>query len=159
MKPMMIAAIGAALMCNSCGTSKQDQMESKKESNQGAIPTPPLGPPPNTCLVHARVDEINRTLSSANEKDPCSKAPCLATITIDSVLGYGSAFPAILTAGAKISVKFLHTLNPTKDVWPEIQPPLPGLRVGYRFKALMSGSVALGKKDAEYSISRYELQQ
>lgn len=121
------------------------------------IKNPPPGPAPNTCRVVATIEAIDRTLKGTSEKDPCGKAPCMATIRIDSVLGCGSAFPAVLQSGKKLTVRFAHTLNPTKDVWPEIQPPLPGLRVGYKFEAALSAAEALGKNEPEYSIARYEV--
>ena len=119
------------------------------------IKNPPPGPAPGTCRVLAMVEAIDRTLKGTSEKDPCGKAPCMATIKIDSVLGYGSAFPAVLAPGMRLSVKFAHTLNPTKDVWPDILPPLPGLRVGVKFEALVSGQAAMGKTDPDYTIYRY----
>jgi hypothetical protein len=158
MKPITIAILFASLLFNSCGSSKQEKMQSEeKKSESEMIKNPPPGPAPGTCRIIATVETIDRTLKGTSDKDPCGKAPCMATIKIDSVLGYGSAFPSVLTSGKKLTVRFAHTLNPTKDVWPEIQPPLPGLRVGYKFEAVLSAAAAMGKNDPEYSIARYEV--
>ncbi len=111
--------------------------------------------PPNNCKVIATVEAIDRTLKGANEKDPCGKAPCMATVRIDSVLGFGSAFPSTMTAGKKIQVKFALTLSSTKEMLPEVTPALPGLSVGSKFEALINGSIEMGKTEPLFTIYGY----
>jgi hypothetical protein len=158
MKPTIVAVLLASLLFNSCGTSKQEQMQSEeKKSELEKMKNPLPAFAPGTCKVVATIEVIDKALKGTSEKDPCSKAPCMATINVDSVLGYGSAFPTVLAQGKKLRVKFMHTLNPTKDVWPEIQPPLPGLRAGHKFEAVITGSAAMGKQEPDYTIYRYDL--
>jgi hypothetical protein len=157
MKPITIAVLFASLLFNSCGSSKQEKMQSEeKKSESEMIKNPPPGPAPGTCRIIATVETIDRTLKGTSEKDPCGKAPCMATIKIDSVLGYGSAFPKPFAAGQKVKVTFAQTLNPTKDVWPDIQPPLPGLRVNDRFEATIGSAMVVGTSEPAFTIHSYE---
>ena len=150
----------SCLMFNSCGSSKHDasreeQIHAAKEK-MNELKNPPPSPAPNTCQIIAVVEAIDKTLRGSSEKDPCGRAPCMATIMIDSVLAYGPAFPKVLNVGDRIQVTFAHTLNPTKDVWPEIQPPLPGLRMGSRFAATLRGSATMGSNSPSFTVYRYE---
>lgn len=142
----------------SCGASKQEsshseQIQAAKEKKIINIP-PPI--PPNNCKVIATVETIDQTLKGTGEKDPCSKAPCLATVRIDSVLGFGSAFPSTMSAGKKIQVKFALTLSSTKEMLPEVTPALPGLSAGSRFEALINGSIEMGRTEPLFTIYGYE---
>ena len=73
-----------SILLLSCGSSQQenthaDQLQGAKEKI--AMDTlPPI--PPNNCRVIATVESIDKTLKGANDKDPCGKAPCTATIKI-----------------------------------------------------------------------------
>lgn len=64
---------------------------------------------------------------------PCSKVPCVATVKVDSVLGYGSATTP-LVVGKNITLNFMFTLSPTtKELFPNMDERLPGLEVGDSF--------------------------
>ncbi len=153
---MGLAPVGLAIILLACGTSKQEKVQGEQTAKEKlVINPPPPGPAPGTCKIVATVETIDKTLKGTSEKDPCGKAPCMATIKIDSVLGYGSAFPTVLGLGKRLTVRFAHSLNPTKDVWPEIQPPLPGLRVGAKFEALINGASLMGKTEPEFTIYSY----
>lgn len=115
---------------------------------------PPIAP--NTCKVVAIVESIDQTLRGTNEKDPCGKAPCTATIRIDSVIGYGSAFPKTFSAGGRLQARFAFTLNATKEMMPDVKPALPGLRVGSKFIAAISATAAMGNSEPSYTIYSYE---
>lgn len=149
----------SGLLLLSCATSKQDSshaelIESAKQKIAMDIP-PPIAP--NTCKVVATVEAIDKMLKGTNEKDPCGKAPCTATIRIDSVIGYGSAFPKTFSAGGRLQARFAFTLSATKETMPDVKPALPGLRVGSKFTAAINASVAMGNSEPSYTIYSYEV--
>ena len=117
-------------------------------------PSPPIAP--GTCKVIATVERINPTLKGVSANDPCSKAPCSASVKIDSILGYGSAFPKSFAAGEIVNVRFTNTLNPTKEMFPDIKPALPGLRVKDSFEAVIGGAETAGSSEPSYTIYTYE---
>lgn len=160
MKPVhhFLASFMSGFLLVSCGTSNHEgrhseQIETVKERTGMDIP-PTI--PPNNCRVIATVELIDKRLTGANVNDPCGKAPCIATVRIDSVIGYGSAFPKLLSAGQKLVVKFAHTLSETKQDFPEVKPPLPGLDVGSQFEALVNGSIVMGASEPVFTIYGYE---
>jgi hypothetical protein len=59
---------------------------------------------------------------------------------VESVIGYGSAFPTAFNAGDQISVSFAFTLHPTGQLFPRMEHHLPGLKVGQVFKADVTAS-------------------
>ena len=153
-----LALVLTLFILSSCGTSKQESSHSEQiqAAKEKMITNTPLPIPPSNCKVIATVETIERTLEGTSEKDPCGKAPCMATVRIDSVLGFGSAFPSTMSAGKKIQVKFALTLSSTKEMLPEVTPALPGLSVGSRFEALINGSIEMGKTEPLFTIYGYE---
>lgn len=139
----------------SCSTSKQEQSASRQGQEEALAPPSPLAP--NTCRLIGTIVEIDAKLAGTDPKDPCSKAPCFAVVRIDSVVGYGSAFPTSLGVGATMRTRFAHTLAATKDVLPEVSPALPGLHAGSRIKADVSATTALGSKEPSFTIYAYEV--
>lgn len=160
MKPTLyfstLLFVGIILVsCKSSYTEKQQEEAietGKKENIAMDIPKPI---PPNHCKVIATIEFIDQTMKGMNEKDPCGKAPCMATVRIDSILGYGSAFGYPLSPGQNILARFAHTLNPTSETQPDVKPALPGLSVGSTFEALVNASPVMGKSDPSYSIYGY----
>jgi hypothetical protein len=150
----------SGMLLISCGTSKEERGHSddSQVAKERMVIRSPVPIPPNTCRVIATIQSIELTSEGANDKDPCGKAPCLATVRIDSVLGFGSAFPSSMSSGKIIQVKFVLTLNSTKEILPEVTPALPGLSVGSRFEALINGSMAMGKTEPVFTIYGYEKQ-
>ncbi len=155
---LVVLLIIISLISFSCSASKQETsstQETKGGTGTIAFPTPLA---PNTCRFIGTVVEIASKRTDADPNDPCSKAPCFATVQIDSVIGYGSAFPTSLGAGATLRARFAHTLSPTKDVMPELTPALPGLQAGSRFKADVIASPVLGG-EVSFTIYAYERQR
>ncbi len=141
-----------------CGASKQDggRSEEIRAAKERIVMDPGPTIAPNNCKVAATVVSISNTLKGTGEKDPCGIAPCMATVRIDTVLGYGSAFPKTLSAGQTISIRFSNTLRPTAKDYPDIKPALPGLSVGSRFVALVSGQMEMGQTEPAFVIYGYE---
>jgi hypothetical protein len=106
--------------------------------------------------VIATIKSIDATLRGAKDNDPCVKAPCTATIKIESILGYGPAFPALLIPSQEIVVTFAFTLNATGEMLPDVKPALPGLSVGSTFEALVSGAPVMGKSEPSFTIYGYD---
>ncbi|MBI5472986.1 MAG: hypothetical protein HY961_11630 [Ignavibacteriae bacterium] len=149
----------SVLMLSSCGTSKQENLElpppgQKAEDKSSGI-THSLPLPPNVCRVTATVIQIEKPTTSS-DKDPCSKAPCSATIRIDSVHGYGAAFPKTLSPNEQLKVKFTYTLSSTAGNMPEVKPALPGLSTKSRFVANVIGLPTMGTQEPTFTIYGYE---
>jgi hypothetical protein len=116
--------------------------------------------PPSSCRVIATVVSIDRASRSPNLTDPCSKAPCQATLRIGQVLGYGVAFPVALTEGEIIPVHFAFTTAPTREVMSHMTESLPGVQIGTRLEANLVSVETLkdGSGDSRvYVIYRYSL--
>lgn len=147
-----------ALIVFSCSKQTQDttkQEEQSPKKDYKPVPISALDPdrmvPVGMCRIIGTVVSIDSSLA-AGEGGPCSKAPCTAMVRIDSVLGCGSAVANPISVGSSVRVRFAMTLSPTKELFPKLDPPLPGLRLGSRFKALIqSGAEAVG-----YSVDSYE---
>lgn len=103
--------------------------------------------PPNVGRIVGTIVSIEKVRAVQGDLSPCARVPCQALVRVESVIGYGSAFPASFKAGDQISVRFAFTLHPTDKLFPKMEHHLPGLKVGQVFKAdvtasdlMMSGS-------------------
>lgn len=128
-KPLpLFLAVPFTIFLISCGSTK----ETTDRSDQAQIAAPAV--PPGHCRIVGTIVKVE-VVRSAKSDDPCSKAPCLATVRVDEILGYGSGFGRTLHKADEIQVQFRSTLGPTKEILPQITPPLPGLTVGSKFQA------------------------
>jgi hypothetical protein len=97
---------------------------------------------PGKCRMVGTLTSIDTTLEATG---PCSKAPCRATVRVDSVLGYGSAFGAPVAVAAQIAVHFAFTVAPTtSDLFPNMTERLPGLQVGSKFQTDIESRLEMG---------------
>ena len=127
------------LTLGSCKSSRSAETSRTTTSDSKPRPADPgPGISPEHCWLVATLVSIDNTLSD-NAANPCSKAPCNATIRVEEVLGYGSSFRTPLANGNEIRVHFLYTLASTKEFFPDMKPGLPGLAVGARFEADLFG--------------------
>ena len=154
----LAAGLCVALLILSCRSS-QDQVRKEEAQIQQPADVGP-GVPPGHCRIVGTVISISNTLS-AKAEDPCSKSPCMASVKVNEIIGYGSAFTSPLSMGKEIQVRFTFTLAPTKEMYPQMSPPLPGLAVGSRFQADLSiGDMAIGddaSKTPLFSIGLYTI--
>lgn len=141
-------ALIVAGMIGSCASSRDD-------GGAGA-PGRDLRPPaiaepvaPNHCRMNGTILEVRAPVATAASNDPCSKFPCAAKVRVDSVLGYGSAFPGALASGQEIEVRFLYTLGPSREAFPAETTSLPGLGPGERFSADLLAFEELAESGAE----------
>ncbi len=152
-----LAASLVAVLFLSCRSTHQERVSDA----QLQIPASQTGVsiPPSMCRLVATVTGIDSLLTPSSAGDPCSKAPCQATVRVDSVLGYGSAFPYPLTPGETVRVRFAFTLGPTATILPSVSPAYPGLSIGSRFKADMEGTPAPGRTAgaAVFVVEGYEV--
>ncbi|MFC1553579.1 hypothetical protein ACFL7D_02995 [candidate division KSB1 bacterium] len=115
---------------------------------------------PNHCRIEARIISIDKTPVSTNPSDPRSKVPSRAQVNIVKVIGYGSAFGSPLPAGKEITVDFAFTLNPTKDIFPDMTASYPGLKEGNVFIADLEAREVLSREggtNISYKVYGYEI--
>ncbi|MCI0706993.1 MAG: hypothetical protein L0Y80_05875 [Ignavibacteriae bacterium] len=90
---------------------------------------------PGTCRAVFTVVSIDTMMTSALVSDPCSKAPCTATLQVDSVIGYGAGYTSPHSRGERIQVRFAFTVAPTKDILPSMDQHYPGVSIGTKLTA------------------------
>ncbi len=145
-----------AVLIASCSSSRQEQSAAETSEKEKAMVSEGQRIPPNHCRVVATIVSVKSDLKGASEKDPCGKAPCMAVVKIDSVIGYGSAFGTSLMPGKEVEVRFTLTLSPTKEILPEVTPALPGLTVGSSFEANIRSAATAGSTTLALSIDSYK---
>jgi len=125
----------------SCRSTLDDR---SGESKASALKIPPAGLPPDVCRIVGTLVRVDSSLKGYRADDPCSKAPCEALVYVDSILGYGSSFPVVLSTGVTIRAHFTLTLAPTEQVLPTVKPSFPGLVLGSNFRADLKNMPTLG---------------
>ena len=116
--------------------------------------------PPDHCRVTVTVLSIDPVLQSSKPDDPCAKAPCNASVRIEEVIGYGSAFPTPFVAGDVVDVYFAFTTGPTKSIFPELTLPFPGVEKGTQLTAdLRAEAARRGSEEAKkkFTIFGYQV--
>ena len=129
----MLAVLFSLGFVLGCGSNKDLAV---KKNNGGENQTAVIHSekiPPGYCRIVGTIISIDSTLDKSYAKNPCSRKPCNAVVRVDSILGYGSAFPPLLT-GKLIQLHFYFTLSPTtRDLFPNMTELYPGLTVGSSF--------------------------
>ena len=83
---------------------------------------------PNASRISGMIINIEPISESTG---PCSIHPCIATVNINNVIGYGSSFKTTIAKGDKIKLEFAFTLSETsKELFPALEISLPGLKLG-----------------------------
>ena len=158
---LIFAIISILVSCQSARNEKKSDESSVAQQTAAKPFAVPSSIAPNHCRILATVVAIDTVLKAANPNDPCAKAPCNATVRVDSLLGYGSGFPATLSRGQQISARFRFTTAPTAGLLPELSQNFPGVRVGTKILADVEGSQApaFGETSggAAFTISGYEV--
>jgi len=155
----LAAGLVLAALHTSCTPSRTDSVSARDSTSTPVVPSPVQDLiPPNTCRVRATIVAIDTSLMRGSPTDPCSKFHCRATVRIDSVRGYGSSFVRPLSTGETVSVTFVHTLAPTRNVYPEMKPELPGLMLGSSFVAdIEGGGMGIGGTALGFTVRTYAL--
>lgn len=107
------------------------------------------------CRISGTVVAIDEQLASKSNTDPCSKAPCMATISVDSVYGFGPGFSGSVSVGMTIEVTFPFTLGSTELLDIKTEKHLPGLEKDDRFMADMESRQVFGGATS-YIIFTYD---
>ena len=155
-----IIIIGCFFCCTSVKqkTAKQDQQDSVENSKRKLTLNLQDKIPAGKCRIVGSIVEIDRQFRTSNADDPCSNAPCLAIVQIDSIVGYGSGFAATFYKGQKISIIFKFSLLPSKQAIPDLKETLPGLKEGSSFIADVDANPVLGQGNKrQYSIYKYQI--
>ena len=155
----------SALSITCSGTKQEAPPDSASSSGAGRPAIQARNIPPNTCRLIGTVVSIDEEFRTGGPDDPCSKAPCLAVVRIESIIGYGPAFGQPLAIGREIPVLFKFTVLPTEDFLPELSRHYPGLTTGSRFRAdleslpdqMNTGDVPVRGASFKYIIYGYEL--
>ena len=159
---VVLITVFSACSSESGRTSEAEQTGSVSESASRGIPGTTSAPiPPNHSRIIGVVANIYDIAETSDLSKPCSQVPCQATIRIESVLGYGSAFGRPLAKGSEITGFFPFTLMPTHTLFPTLEKDYPGLSVGSRFLADVESRLAFQPGKGEnvlYRIYGYEIQ-
>ncbi|MEX1138539.1 MAG: hypothetical protein WEB33_10200 [Bacteroidota bacterium] len=156
MNRILLALLGAlAIATLGCKSSQEKKSEDNAEMQKPAEPGP--GVPPGHCRIIGTVVSIDPSLSTMTD-DPCAKAPCVATVKVDEIVGYGSGFVGNLGKGSEVKVRFQYTLTPTSEMFPAMSPPLPGLDTGSKFQAdVRMNNALMGSDQVTYVVDRYQV--
>jgi len=89
---------------------------------------------PGKCRITGTIKKIAPLNQSSQDDSPCSKYPCIASVRVDSIWGYGAAFANPVKTGKEIMLKFEFTLSPTsEEIFKNLDTRLPGLDVNSVF--------------------------
>lgn len=159
---LIIAILSILVSCQATRNEKKNEESPGKPQQSTMAFTIPSTIAPDHCRILATVVAIDSALNTAATNDPCAKAPCNATVRIDSLLGYGSGFPAVFSKGQEISVRFAFTTAPTAGLFPEMSPGFPGVQAGAKILADVEGGAGMPAMEgasggANFTIYEYEV--
>lgn len=142
---IVIIILSMSVIYFGCSTAKEEKnMPEKKIENI----------PPGHARIDGVISKIEPIVKSDDPKDPCSKAPCIALVTVKGA-EYGAGFP-VLNMKEDIKVKFAFTLVPTsKDLFPNMEESYPGLMEGQEFTALVQHIETMNETIPSYQIYGY----
>jgi hypothetical protein len=90
---------------------------------------------PNVFRIVGTVVSIEPPGAEGATTGPCAKAPCMASIRIDSLFYHDSTAAYPFTVGQTVRMRFVYTLAPSRDLFPKAGPDYPGLKTGSAFEA------------------------
>lgn len=90
---------------------------------------------PGSARLRGTIVAVKQDLLSSDPSSPCGRYPCMATVRVDSVYGYGAGFPSPMAPGEEFVATFEFTLGPTKERFPGMAESYPGLEAGSTFDA------------------------
>jgi len=141
-----------------CRSSEETNSEEKEEvTEMQRPPDPGPGIPPGHCRLVGTIIAVDSLLST-DGNDPCSKAPCTATVKVEQIIGYGSGFTSTFGKGSEVRVRFQYTLGPSSEIFPLMSPGLPGLQKGSKFQADIRTGPALMGAVQVFAAERYQVQ-
>ncbi|MFY9308981.1 MAG: hypothetical protein WAQ28_08020 [Bacteroidia bacterium] len=129
--------------------------KSKKETVQQKEPEP-ANTGDATALASNEATIVAKVISISEQRDesgPCSKAPCYASIQIESISNKGKLFQ-LDDVSVPIPVNFAFSLSPTVGLF-RMPTNYPGLALNDRFEAKIQSKPALGDK-ITYTVHGYK---
>jgi hypothetical protein len=140
---LAILVLTSSILLFNCSSPKENKTLSESEI------------PPGYAQIVGMISEIEPISGDASLKGPCSKAPCIALVKVNSAV-YGASFPQ-LVMNKEIRVKFQFTLEKTtKDLFPNMKEEYPGLNEGQEFTALVAHIENIDETAPEFQIYGYE---
>lgn len=96
-----------------------------------------------------------RMMDGVDQDSPCAAVECMGSFEILSFIQYGANFHGQIEEGQIVEALFDFTLSDTKNAFPELNEPLPGLNVDDYFEAELFEDV----DDGSLTIRLYELKK
>lgn len=93
------------------------------------------GPTHNQVIAKVLERRIDRQRFEGHH--PCNDHPCDALVEIVAITQLGMDFHGQIEEGMQVDVHFTYTLDPSDDLFPELNQPLPGLEEGAYFEAIL----------------------
>ncbi|MDB5033045.1 MAG: hypothetical protein JWQ98_286 [Chlorobi bacterium] len=137
MKSLFLAVLLASLAFCACSTphtngSAGDSIVARETT---AVKSPVHQREPNSVLIVGTITAINPMPKSDLPNTPCSRAPCEATVHIDSIIRGGVIRGPLPVMGESVAMTFTYTLGQTAALYPKLKENYPGLSVGSHFEA------------------------
>ena len=89
---------------------------------------------PNVFRIVGTVTAIDPA-GTGGATGPCAKAPCTASVRVDSLFYHDSSTAYPFGVGETVRMRFVFTLAPSRDLFPKLSTAYPGLKVGSSFEA------------------------
>lgn len=90
--------------------------------------------PPGVYRIKGTVMQVYPI--KVDDTEMCAKAPCLAAVRVDTIIGRGATTETgLLRQGQQVDVYFRYSTAATAELFPEVQPALPGVDKGTPFTA------------------------
>ena len=103
-------------------------------------------PSVNTCKLKGRIMSI-LPQKDEDTSTACGKHPCFAKVEIVEITDCGANASLPYQPGEIVEMQFVPTLQPTKNIMPNMRPRYPGLRRGDFFLSMVENrTVAYSKK-------------
>ncbi|MEP7220899.1 MAG: hypothetical protein ABI876_18385 [Bacteroidota bacterium] len=136
MKSLFLALLVASLAFCSCSTTHTGGTAADSLAHETtAVKAPAKLREPNSVLIVGTITAINPMLKTEMPNSPCSRAPCEATVHIDSIARSGMIRGPLPVVGESVAMTFTFTLGQTATLYPKLKENYPGLSVGSRFQA------------------------
>lgn len=126
------------------------------KNNNNQILAQPNKVPPGHAEITGEIVEIEPIGNNVDQNDPCSKAPCMAKVKVNSI-SYGAGFPTI-NINQVITIKFAFTLSKTnKELFPNMDESYPGLEKGSEFTGLVAHFETINESAPSFLIYGYSV--
>ncbi len=138
---------------NDKSTRTPDELNAGSESPPKSISVLHSKIPPEHCRMIAAVVTVD-----SDSEHPCAVAPCMVTVRVDSIIGYGSAFSPPLSKGREFEVLLDINSSSTGNLSPDAMEKGPDFPVGLTFEADIKRRIKKSGQDSkgpEFFISRY----